>query len=399
MSQRNRIARAASKPPAFPAWVGKCGLLSLLIFAPGCLNSEPPRSVARPQTAATEVAQLAERVDQILDYTLKRRRLNTDTQAAWQILHGVLAYGKNFPVDHGESTSGVVDFLQRGGNIRGFELQPGRILDESSERRGLVAVMQPGTKAGQGHHDQWLAILAQSGLTLTDTILADGQKFTVSDFVEQVKWDVPRNLNQEYSWTLIGLTEYYPTTTFWTAADGETWSIERLVEVETDYGLGDGPCGGTHRLIGLAMALNKRRREGAPVEGVWLDAADLVERALVNARRFQNQDGSFSTNYLSRGGTSQDLAQNLGTTGHLVEFLAIAMPEREIQAPWMMAAVRNLCDLFDKTKDYDLECGALYHAAHGLVLYRNRMQPETPYQAQSPIQSRSPSGLLSVQRD
>ena len=296
MSQRNRIVQAASKPLAFPAWVGKCGLLSLLIFASGCLNPEPPQSVARPQTAATEVAQLAERVDQILDYTLRRRRLNTDTQAAWQILHGVLAYGKDFPVDHGEGTSGVVDFLQRGGDIRGFELQPGRILDESSERRGLVAVMQPGTKAGQGHHDQWLAILAQSGLTLTDTILADGQTFTVSDFVEQVKWDVPRNLNQEYSWTLIGLTEYYPTTTFWTAADGETWSIERLVEVETDYGLGDGPCGGTHRLIGLAMALNKRRREGAPIEGVWLDAADLIERALVNARRFQNQDGSFSTN-------------------------------------------------------------------------------------------------------
>jgi hypothetical protein len=32
-----------------------------------------------------------------------------------------------------------------------------------------------------------------------------------------------------------------------------------------------------------------------------------------------------------------------------------------------------VADIFVKTKDIPLECGALYHAAHGLVLYRARI--------------------------
>jgi hypothetical protein len=31
-----------------------------------------------------------------------------------------------------------------------------------------------------------------------------------------------------------------------------------------------------------------------------------------------------------------------------------------------------LCDQFKRTRPIDLECGALYHAAHGLQLYRAR---------------------------
>jgi hypothetical protein len=29
--------------------------------------------------------------------------------------------------------------------------------------------------------------------------------------------------------------------------------------------------------------------------------------------------------------------------------------------------------MFRATQDYPLECGGLYHSAHGLVLYRERM--------------------------
>ena len=375
--------RRSAKMSGSTPWANRLpgSLLCLIVIAmTGCLGGTPENTVAEPQAPDSNTQELADQIDRVLDYTLTQRRLNADSQAAWQILHGVLAYGQAFPVDHSEGTSNVVDYLQTGGSIRGFILRAGKVLNEANDRRGLIAVMQPGTKAGQGHADQWLAILAQAGLTLDDTIQADDRTFTMSDFVEQVKWDIPRNLDQEYSWTLIGLTKYFPTSTAWEAADGETWSIERLVELESDYALGDGPCGGTHRLIGLAMALEIRRQEGLPITGVWAEAAARVQQGVLNARRYQNQDGSFSTHYVNRGGTSRDLAQNLGTTGHLVEFLAIALPQEEIEAPWVQAAVTNLCDLFDKTQGLDLECGALYHAAHGLVLYRNRLQPGSEYQ-------------------
>jgi hypothetical protein len=29
--------------------------------------------------------------------------------------------------------------------------------------------------------------------------------------------------------------------------------------------------------------------------------------------------------------------------------------------------------MLEQTADIDVECGALYHAAHGLLLYRNRV--------------------------
>ena len=37
-------------------------------------------------------------------------------------------------------------------------------------------------------------------------------------------------MEREYSWTLIALNRYLPTDATWTASDGQTWSIERLVE-------------------------------------------------------------------------------------------------------------------------------------------------------------------------
>ena len=37
-----------------------------------------------------------------------------------------------------------------------------------------------------------------------------------------------------------------------------------------------------------------------------------------------------------------------------------------------LAAVYFLCGVFEKTKSIDLECGALYHAAHALARYRQR---------------------------
>lgn len=46
----------------------------------------------------------------------------------------------------------------------------------------------------------------------------------------------------------------------------------------------------------------------------------------------------------------------------------------------MTRAADALCRLFDETRSMDLECGALYHAAHGLILYRERLfGPMAPF--------------------
>ena len=89
-------------------------------------------------------------------------------------------------------------------------------------------------------------------------------------------------------------------------------------------------------------------------------------------RETQNPDGTFSTNYVTLPGSSPDLAQNLGSTGHVLEFLSIALSEAELQSEWVRRAAAAMCNIFERTQGVPLECGSLYHAAHGLVLYRER---------------------------
>ncbi len=57
----------------------------------------------------------------------------------------------------------------------------------------------------------------------------------------------------------------------------------------------------------------------------------------------------------------------------MLEFVTLAVDAQRLDEPWIRRAAENLCDLFRMTRDVPLECGALYHAAHALVLYRTRV--------------------------
>ena len=83
-------------------------------------------------------------------------------------------------------------------------------------------------------------------------------------------------------------------------------------------------------------------------------------------------DGSFSTNFFTRPATSADLSLRLHSTGHTLEVLDVALTDEEFKEPWVERGVANLLDLFERTQDFPLECGALYHGARGLKLYRER---------------------------
>lgn len=351
-------------------------VLGVLLSAPGCddVHLPPGQGQRLDMVLADDDDALQHQLDEVLEYTLRQRSLNTEDHAAWQILHGVLAYQRGFPLRIGRAgaTVSAVDYLLQGGKMAGWQMEPGDVLDPKSGRRGLRAVMQPGSKAGQGHADQWFAVLAQCGLPPQQTIRVGDVTYTMADYVAQVQRDLPRNIDREWSWTLIGLTAYLPTTASWTAGDGSRWSIRRLVQLEAEQEIPGSTCGGTHRLIGLAMALNQHLAQRGKVEGPWKLAEDKIQWGIDRARRLQNPDGSFSTNYFAREGRSPDLADDIRTTGHTLELLAIAMTEQQLAQPWVRRAALRLCDAFRKTKQMPLECGALYHAAHGLVLYRQR---------------------------
>lgn len=356
--------------------------IALIAATVGCkpAATTPPKIDPAPVSAEAR----RDRVDRVLDATYVRP-LDLNVHAAWQIVHGAMAFKKAYQVRKGPETVYILDYLLKGGSMSGWAFAPGVVLDPATGHRGLISIMEPGSKSGQGHADQWLGYLSNCGFALTDPITTGGVNYTFEDYVRQIEWDVPQNAIKEYSWTLMSLTAYRPTNHTWKASDGETWSIDKLLEIELDYldtanfRVG-GPCGGTHRLFGIAITLKRHIAQGGEMTEIWQRAQEEIDGAIELARTHQNADGSLSTNFFNgRTGISQDLGQNLHASGHTFEFLAIALPDDRLDEPWFNHAADALCGMFEDGSQLDLECGALYHAAHGLVVYRERKWGKRPF--------------------
>jgi hypothetical protein len=55
------------------------------------------------------------------------------------------------------------------------------------------------------------------------------------------------------------------------------------------------------------------------------------------------------------------------------EVLALLLDDESLSEPWVTRAAERLVTLLERTSDVDAECGGLYHAVHGLALYRRRI--------------------------
>lgn len=335
-----------------------------------------PVSAASPTKPADPPSpdQLRDLIDRTLDFTHHGRVMTLEKQAAWQLLHGVLAFGEKFEIlAHGEKVV-CVDWIFDGKPMKGWTLTP--------TPEGIRAEIEPG-KLGQGHQEQWLAILSQCDVPTDRPLKVQGKDYTVRDLVRRAKYDCYEGM--EGSWTVIALSKHLDSIDEkWTAKDGQAWSVERLMRMEAgpiyDEDAGremilSGACGGTHRLIGLSIALNNYRKQHPKGEltGGWLAAQNRIDWAVEQAKANQLPSGAFSIAFFFRPANSANLDEHLAATGHILEFMSFALPKERLQEPWVERAVVYLCNLLDRTRHMDLECGSLYHAAHGLVLYRDKV--------------------------
>jgi hypothetical protein len=304
---------------------------------------------------------LKDAVDRAIDIA-RRRYMDPQVNNAWQIVHGILAFGPDLQINVEGKLRPALDFLFQGGETRGWVLMPGS--------KGLKDVEEPGSKSGEGHDDQWLGYIAQCGIAPETPIKAGGRDFTVTDLVTQAQWDVHEGM--EATWTLMAFSVYLPLDAKWRANSGGEWSIERLLAMECGQDLYSSTCGGTHRMYGIACALNRYLDEGGKLEGTWKAADDKIRAAVDAAHEYQQPDGGFSVNFFERSSASPDVNLRINTTGHVFEFLALALSDEELRQPWVTRAAEYLCTLLAATADAPLECGGLYHAVHGLELYRLR---------------------------
>ena len=237
----------------FPPALAVAGLLVCLLAGCGPKTTDAAaidESGVAATAAPIDRRTLCRRIDAALAHARDGRRLDASVHGAWQVVHGILAFGREFPLRHDGAESAALDYLLDGGRITGWNLRAGS--------PGVVAVVEAGSNTGQGHPDQWLGYLSQCGQhgIPRDTKLVIGKKaFTVNDLLTQAQADI--RPGQEATWTLMALCTYLPIDAAWTASDGEQWTMERVVQMEADADIFSSACGGAHRLYGLVTALQK----------------------------------------------------------------------------------------------------------------------------------------------
>ncbi len=346
-------------------------LTALLVLAVSAGCEQAPTAAAPAPLPSDE--ELRQALDDAIDFTRQKRRLDVQDQAAWQIMHGALAYKRDFPVLVDGKEVSAVDYVLQGGRMNGWNVTRGDLLDEKTGRYGVRALYEPGSKTGQGHYDQWMGYLSDAGLKLDEPIVVEGKQHTIEDYILQIERDVPRVSNREYTWTLMALTAFHPTSYEWTASDGQKWSIEKLIEIELQYAIDDSPCGGTHRMYALALARNRHLAGGGKLDGIWQEVQEKIDFEIGRARDAQIADGSLSPHYFQRPGMVSDITDWMASSGHVFEVLAEALDKEQLQDEWVKRAAAKLCSQFKATRPIDVECAKLFHAAHGLVLYREKV--------------------------
>ena len=194
----------------------------------------------------------------------------------------------------------------------------------------------------QGHSAQYLAILAQCRVAANSPITLQSKSFTVADLIEEEKRSC--KAGTELTFALIGLAHYLPTDARWRSRDGVEWSLEKLVEEEIVQPIRGAPCGGTHRLFGLAYACQRRLRATGALDGVYL-AADAYVRDYqqLALTRLRNRDGSFSTEWFKYpADRDDDLDRKVQTTGHILEWLVASLDQERLYDPRVVAATEFL---------------------------------------------------------
>jgi hypothetical protein len=209
---------------------------------------------------------------------------------------------------------------------------------------------------------------------LETPFMVNGKEHPFADFCKFSKARTRVTKKQELSWALVIVAKIYGTDHRWKNMFGEDLSLEDVALYEATQPIGkDAACGGTHRLYGLSWAYRLHLQQGGKTTGVWRTVANRIEEYKAKAKRFQNPDGSFSSDYVSSPGWTNNNESRIASTGHTFEWLCLELTDAELREPWMEKAAFALAGMILEKQSYAIDSGALYHATHGLHMYQHRV--------------------------
>lgn len=185
---------------------------------------------------------------------------------------------------------------------------------------------------------QLLAMLAIGGVSPDYEVRIGESRASVADLIAAEKRACLSGL--DLSGVLIGLSFYAKPGESWKNADGDAWSVERLVREELDRTAEPSSIDVMDRLTGLSFAL---ARIGSDQ---WQDASlpDRAKRHIAECQdfafRLQNSDGSWHPEFFARQGTSNDAAGSLRASGAILAWLAFSMPEEKLDDPRLVRSLQ-----------------------------------------------------------
>ncbi|HEV3006083.1 MAG TPA: hypothetical protein VGX78_16560, partial [Pirellulales bacterium] len=275
-----------------------------------------PTSDEQPSSGRSdEMGQLRDEIRRTLAH-YQTRPLNARDHNCWELMHSIVAYGIQSQVRLGGPSGDPVNaigWLCYGNAVGGQKLV--------SVERGRLSVAK-GPRV-QGHHGQFLAIVAQSKVRSDYPIKIGESQFTLADLVESEKLGC--EAGTELTFKLIALAHYLDSNATWRSSAGETWSISRLIQEEIKSPIIGAACGGTHRLMGLSYAVHERVKQGGTLDGQFMRADRYVRDYHRYAFSLQNSDGSFSTDWFKGRAAKPDVERRLQTTGHILEWMAYSV--------------------------------------------------------------------------
>jgi hypothetical protein len=373
--------------------------VALAVGGGGCapvdvpLPMEPPAEPPSPKpeefrNPPSSTADARDTLKARLDAAIRqaRERDLLTTHGFWTVFHGILGLGPSVTLLNPETGQRVnaLDYLAAGGALRGLRFVP--------TPDGVDVEVRPGTFISQGHQDQFVAEMVQWGVAPERPFVVEGNPYTFRDFIRHSKARASAKAPQELEWAILIIGQHFGTDAAWTNAAGEEVRFEELVRKELDKPLTEAACGGTHRLFGLTWVYHLHLGRAGKTEGVWKDVSDRLAEAKQLARRLQNPDGTFSTEFFRGPGHAADLSLRLNTTGHIFEWLTLALTDDELNEPWIQDAVNALALMFLEIQDRPIEAGTFYHALHGLLIYYSRVFGTEPLGDQAPHVPLPPPG-------
>lgn len=358
-------------------WLWLAGSAATVIFCVACAPVDKPTSEktavpissndAALEQLAAPPAEMPSGLRERIDAAIKQVE-HRDIQVSngfWTVSHGILGVGPELALYDPEARDRVnaIDYICSGGEVRGMRFIP--------TKYGLDVQNGP-MFVGQGHVDQFVAEMVQSGLSPDREFIVYGKQYTFMDFIRHTQSRVRVTSDQELSWAIVAIGECLGTDISWTNSFDEELHFEDLVRYELDQKIEEAACGGTHSLFGLSWVYQLHRRSGGQETGIWKEVADKTAKYQKRVQTLQNSDGSFSTNFFREPGNASDKKLRINTTGHMFEWLALSLTDAQLQEPWVQQAANALALMILDIQDSPMEGGTLYHAVHALRLYSSR---------------------------